>query len=238
MKIIYDFGSHKGEDIEYYLKKADLVVAVEANPGLVEIIKDTYKKEIETKKLIVINCVLTREEYSEPVDFYVFEQNTLLSQFPKPDLPENVYELYKIKKISLLSRRASDIVKEYGEPHYIKIDIEHYDAEVLKDLFTENIFPQYISAESHEVDVFATFACLSPYNSYTLMEGNKVSSFKNHTIKNKEGMFEEHTFKLHDSGPFGEDLRIEWFDKSGFLKQLASAGLGWKDIHARKEKKD
>jgi len=31
-RIIYDFGANTGNDIPYYLKKADVVVAVEANP--------------------------------------------------------------------------------------------------------------------------------------------------------------------------------------------------------------
>jgi hypothetical protein len=33
MKIIYDLGANNGDDIPYYLLKADTVVAVEANPG-------------------------------------------------------------------------------------------------------------------------------------------------------------------------------------------------------------
>ena len=34
MKIIYDIGANNGDDIGYYLKKADQVIAVEANPDL------------------------------------------------------------------------------------------------------------------------------------------------------------------------------------------------------------
>ena len=45
MKIIYDFGAHNGNDIPYYLTKADKVVAVEANPGLAAQIKERFKDE-------------------------------------------------------------------------------------------------------------------------------------------------------------------------------------------------
>jgi predicted RNA methylase len=41
-KIIYDFGANTGGSIPYYLKKADVVVAVEANPQLCAIMEDKF----------------------------------------------------------------------------------------------------------------------------------------------------------------------------------------------------
>lgn len=235
-KIIYDFGSHKGEDIEYYLKKSDLVVAVEANTELVRIIEERYKKEILEKRLVVINCVLTREIHSSAVEFYIFQNDTLVSQHTKPNLSKQAWENYRVRKVFLPSRRASDIIREYGEPHYIKIDLEGYDAEVLKDIFNENIFPEYISAESHTIDTFATLVCLGNYDSYALVDGPSTQNLKNILIRNIDGEAERYSFNIFQSGPFGKDLQAKWFDKSEFLKHLSDAGLGWKDIHARKEK--
>jgi hypothetical protein len=56
-RVIYDFGSNNSDDIPYYLKKADLVVAVEANPALCNQIRSRFKIEISTGKLVVENCV-------------------------------------------------------------------------------------------------------------------------------------------------------------------------------------
>ena len=47
MKIIFDFGANKGQNIEYFLKHADLVVSVEANPRLCELINTRYQTEIK-----------------------------------------------------------------------------------------------------------------------------------------------------------------------------------------------
>ena len=41
-KIIYDFGANNGDDIPYYLMKADEVIAVEANPKLCDVIKNRF----------------------------------------------------------------------------------------------------------------------------------------------------------------------------------------------------
>jgi hypothetical protein len=38
-RIIYESGSNDGSNVSYYLKKSDLVVAVEANPLLTEAIE-------------------------------------------------------------------------------------------------------------------------------------------------------------------------------------------------------
>ena len=49
MKLIFDIGSNNGDDILYYLHKADLVVAVEANPKLCKLISKRFNKEINCK---------------------------------------------------------------------------------------------------------------------------------------------------------------------------------------------
>jgi len=41
-KIIDDFGANKGDDLAYYLKRADLVVAVEADLDFCRIMHDRF----------------------------------------------------------------------------------------------------------------------------------------------------------------------------------------------------
>ena len=51
-KIIYDFGACRGENIDYYLLKSDLVVAFEANPNNSKYIQEKFKQAILDKKLL------------------------------------------------------------------------------------------------------------------------------------------------------------------------------------------
>ncbi len=55
-KVIYDLGANTGDDIAYYLKKADKVVAVEANPTLAKQIESKYSAAISEGRLFVENC--------------------------------------------------------------------------------------------------------------------------------------------------------------------------------------
>jgi len=229
--IIYDFGANNGDDISYYLKKADLVVAVEANPELVHHIQNRFSEAISSGCLIVVNAVLTKNEQDNRVAFYIHKTNNVLSQFPRP----NGFDIGSFREIYLPSRRASDIVSEFGFPHYIKIDVEQYDQEILEDLFLANIKPEFISAESHSIEVFSSLVSLGGYRFFKLVDGASVPiRFHNHKISTLRGD-DVHSFAVHSAGPFGDDLPGNWVSPTQLFEILATVKLGWKDIHAARE---
>ncbi len=226
-QIIYDFGSNNGDDIPYYLKKADIVVAVEANPTQADLIRARFAAEISDRRLIIENCVLAAESTSKAA-FYVHTSKPFLSQFPKPD--DALLNDYQ--KIWLPARKASDIIRKYGDPLYVKIDIENYDQFVLEEMFSRNIRPPYISAESHSIDVFALLVAVGKYQSFKLVEGNTLSArYGNHVVKTKTGD-ERYSFTNEMAGPFGDDISGPWISRNEFFRLLAFQGLGWKDVHA------
>ena len=229
-KIIYNFGANTGDDIPYFLKKGDVVVAVEANPILCREIQDKFSNEIARGSLFVENCVLTSDQFSGDVPFYLHKHSHIISQFPKPYNSEIV----NFEKIMLPSKTASSIIKHYGEPFYIKIDVENYDHEILRDLFKNEIYPPWISAESHTIEVFCLLVSTKVYLSFNLVDGpyNEIK-FKNFPIKANLGK-EFYSFPGNSSGPFGEDLQTPWMTANNFFEFLAFEKLGWKDIHASK----
>jgi FkbM family methyltransferase len=228
-KVIYDFGSNNGDDIPYYLKKASLVVAVEANPALAEHICARFKSAISLGQLVVLNCVIVKDEMpGELVPFYVHKTNHVLSQFPKP--PPG--EIDQFDRLLVPSQRASKIIQTYGVAHYVKIDVEHYDQVILEEIFAAGIRPEFISAESHDIDVFATLISLGRYRSFKLVEGPNVArDFFKHLIATGQGE-ELYSFPHHSAGPFGSDIPGPWLSANSFFYLLAYRQLGWKDIHA------
>ena len=225
--VIYDFGMNNGDDVEYYLLKAERVVGVEANPVLCEAVRRRFAPEIESGRLVVLNVALAEQESSEPVTFYVHKHNHVLSRLPRPDEDQ----LDQFTPIAVECRTPASIVREHGEPLYIKVDVEHYDDKVLRNLFEAGIFPPEISAESHSIDVFSRFV-VNGYTAFSLVEGSSVArEYGKATIATANGP-RPFRFKPHSGGPFGEDIRDRWEDADTFFHTLAIAGLGWKDIHA------
>jgi len=120
-------------------------------------------------------------------------------------------------------------------PYYIKIDLENYDHVILMELFRNNIYPKYLSAESHSIDIFALLVTFGRYTSFNLVDGASVSSlYANHTI-NTFDTVKSYSFPYHSAGPFGEDVKGPWMAPNDFFRHLAIEQLGWKDIHATKE---
>jgi FkbM family methyltransferase len=222
-KIIYDLGANNGANIPYYLEKADKVVAVEANPVLCDEIRSRFDAEIECGKLFVENYIITTSSSAAPkAKFYISKGHHVLSQFPKPR------NLHNFEELELPQKSILDLIREYGDPHYVKIDIEHYDAEILKELFSNGVSPPYISAESHDAMIFAIMVAAG-LNAFKLVEGISVSEkYKNHDIKGTK----KYSFPHHSAGPFGDDIDGEWFSAKDFIRILGTQGLGWKDIHA------
>ena len=227
--IIYDFGSNNGDDIPYYLLKADLVVAVEANPALAKQIESRFAREIDEGRLAVENCVLTADADAPAVSFYVHNSEHVLSQFPRPA------EMESFTEVSLPARNVVEVITAYGPPTYVKIDIEHYDEAILGALFAHDIRPPFISAESHSIEVFALMVTAGRYRSFNLVDGRSVSTrYRRHRIRSRGGE-QLYSFPFHSAGPFGEDILGSWMTPDNFFVYLASEGLGWKDIHASTE---
>jgi FkbM family methyltransferase len=227
-KIIYDFGANIGDSIPYYLRKADVVIAVEANPALCALMETRFSRELASGRLYIENCVLTTNSETE-VCFYVHKQIHFVSQFPRPT---DAY-IGSFHQIMLPSLSPASIIDKYGKPFYIKIDIEHYDQVVLGNLFTNKIYPEFISAESHNIDIFAMLVASARYNAFKLVDGRSVcEKYKDFSFASNDGNSDFYSFPYHSAGPFGNDVFGNWMPANDFFLLLASEGLGWKDIHA------
>jgi len=208
MKIIYDFGAHNGNDIPYYLTKADKVVAVEANPELANKLRERFKDD---PRVVIIECAIVADD-QKVVVFYIHNDDVRSGVDPKEDLDN-----YKMVKIP--AQNAAEIIKTHGNPYFIKIDVEFIDHFILECLLKNNIKPPYISVEMHNIDVFCLLVSLGKYNKFKLVEGEKVPT-------------EYPAFEAHSAGPFGEDVNGEWLDRNQFFELISKTGLGWRDIHA------
>jgi len=230
-RVIYDFGANNGDDIPYYLLKSDLVVAVEANPVLAQEISRRFAEPLAAGKLILKACVLSANEAAAGAPFFIHKSNHVLSQFPRPG-PE---QMGQFEEVRLPSQNVVELIRQCGEPYYIKVDIEHYDAPILRALFDAEVRPSFISAESHSIEVFALLVALGGYESFNLVEGATVATtYQNHQIKGIAGV-EMYSFPHHSAGPFGTDIVGPWMTADNFFRRLALEGLGWKDVHATRE---
>jgi FkbM family methyltransferase len=231
MKTIFDIGSNNGDDIPYYLMKADKVVAFEANPILCEAISKRFEKEINDERLILERGVLCADKdvNGQKAPFYINKTEDFLSQFPVPDA--RVAHLFEMVELPVLA--VSEIIGKYGTPYYVKLDIENYDHVILSELFRLNCFPTYISAEYQSDSVLSALLSCSAYQGFKLVDGSSVDEeYSNKQIETIEGVIAKYSFPAHSAGPFGEDIHGPWYDRDSLKTRMFYEEFGWKDLHA------
>ena len=108
MRVIFDIGANKGQNLDYFLDKADIVFAFDANPYLIKKIESDFKKFINDKKLIVRNIALVNNDNIKNIDFYIHKiKNTHSTIYP-----DDINKFYKHK---VECYKLSEIIQKYHE---------------------------------------------------------------------------------------------------------------------------
>ena len=228
-KVIIDFGANKGQNIDYYLLKADILVCVEANPELVKVIRKKFSAHIRNNNLFIENVVVTKSgNNGKLVNFYINKNDVLSSNIK----PKNSKDFHLVK---VQSKSISEILKKYLTKnkifYYAKFDLEGYDAVVINSMLLGGYFPENISTEVHTLESLEAIFNSGKYIGYKLQEGNKVSQYVSLPIKTKNKI-KAIKFLAHSAGPMGEDIPGPWLTERSIRNKLRVEGLGWKDVHA------
>ncbi len=59
-RVVYDVGMHKNEDTEFYLERGMRVIGVEANPILVDELRNKFTKDVENNRLAIVDKAISR----------------------------------------------------------------------------------------------------------------------------------------------------------------------------------
>lgn len=217
--LIFDLGYHIGIDSKHYTEKGFNVVAVEANPNLL----NSYSHQ----NLIVINAAIVSNDYTDGrISFFVNHTKTDWGSCNK-----NIAEQDKSNstEISVPTITLKRLVDTYGTPYYMKVDVEGMDIEVAKQVSRLQVKPKYISFELNKVDFAEIFTLL------------KISGYKKFQLINQLNN------EPYSSGTFGEFLdNSKWISYEEALSRYikyrdlkfidnVNLAMGWIDIHASLE---
>ena len=229
MKIIFDIGCNEGQNLEYFLNKADYVVGIEANPFLINNIRKKFKKDLRKKKLFLENIALSEKNTNSI--FYINKKKNYLSQLEKPKNISNY------KKINIKTKVTSQIIKKYLKKlklkniEFIKIDIETSSEKVFDDLLRNKILPKFLSIEAQSPKILELIL-KSPYKSFKFLNGKDIGTkLKKLNIIDKNKNKTKFNFKIHSAGPYGIDIPGRYYDKSSLVNYFINNGFGWKDVN-------
>lgn len=229
--LVLDLGMHNGDDTHYYLLKGYRVVAVEANPHRVSDARIRFAPHIQSGDLIIIHAAIG--VIDGETTFHINNKADVLSSIFKEGKGDPAdWEPITVRCISILS-----LLREFGTPLYLKIDIEGMDQTVLKQLMSAKIaIPMFISCEIVRSDSLCYLSVMG-YNRFYIQNCATVPNrYNNINISVHDGCTLTYNFPVHSTGPFGEDVGEPYYDLDKAMLIISTReimlGKGWFDIHA------
>jgi FkbM family methyltransferase len=139
--LIYDVGMNDGSDTAYYLSRGFRVLAIEANPLLVESAEERFARFIQAGKLRILNIGIA--DHCGILPFWVNHEFSGWSSFNHVLASKHGTSS---RRLDVNCTTFDRILAEYGVPHYMKVDIEGYDSYCIDALET-GCLPRYLSVE-------------------------------------------------------------------------------------------
>jgi len=249
--LIYDVGSHTGQDVAYYLSRGFRVVAIDANPALIERVRQQFPEMVAAHRLELVHAAIARE--AGECDLCLSASDDGSSSIFAGEVTDPAGTI-RVPCLPLTS-----IFQRFGTPFYLKVDIQGADRFCLEALNLSDS-PRYLSWEAgpdalecldiaHKLG-YDAFKCI---DQTVFREIAYLSSFRGRILRRwrrRTGIETDRGIRRlgwtftpgHSSGPFGEDtdgawrpfeqMQREWLKFQNRFRTL-SRPPAWYDFHAR-----
>jgi FkbM family methyltransferase len=146
-RLIYDVGAHLGEDTNYYLRRGYDVVAIEANPVLVDALRRRFPDERARGQLHIVDKAIAAKPGK--VHLGINANWTIWGSLSEEFLERNRAGAgIDFEYIEVTAVAFADVLHEYGVPYYLKVDIEGMDMLCVDALHHFAERPKYLSVET------------------------------------------------------------------------------------------
>jgi FkbM family methyltransferase len=228
--LIYDVGLHKGEDSEFYLKKGFRVVAVEALPALAQMATERLQGYVASGQLVILDVAIAEKD--GPLTFFETPGQSVWGTTNRAWAQRNQRLGQSSIKRTVKGVSFTNILKRYGIPYYLKVDIEGADILCLEALKGFASKPKHVSIESTKTswkrlrEEFALFRVLG-YSKFKVVPQHSITA-QFCAFPAKEGCYVDHRFEPGSSGQFGEEVPGLWMNEAAALRIYRSIFFRYK----------
>lgn len=249
MVLIFDIGLFDGSDTAYYLAEGHQVVAVEANPVMVERAKKRFATQLDSGQLVLVERALCAEP-AQLLELVVSGDDPGSSSL----FAERVARRQPVGRHSVAGTTMDELLATYGRPEFIKVDIEGADRFAILPL-TAATRPRWLSFEmgddwdellTHLERIgFTRFKAINQCNFLELSHQENLPFRMKRTVMHWMGYAQPRLvrhagreFALeHSSGPAPWASHGSWSDARSLRQRWRAAEAkgelgGWYDVHA------
>jgi FkbM family methyltransferase len=184
--LVFDIGAHLGEKSNQFLEKNMNIIMLEPLPNCIAELKKKYKNNQNVTIIQKAVSNKTGEEVLE-INTKMPTISTMAAHWKKGRFSDHDWD----NKIIVKTTTLDELIKGFGKPNYIKIDVEGYEIEVLLGL-TQKV--GIISFEFASEFIKNSIICINHlyklgYEEFNFSIGERRKFFSN--WKNKENIIKE-----------------------------------------------
>jgi len=246
-ELIFDVGVYDGADSAYYLHKGFRVVGIEANPLLIPQLGRRFGEQIATGRYTLLNVAVAAEDGEG--SFWVCDD------VPPRSSQHRALANYagaRYHEVKVNTRAFGSIIREFGTPFYLKVDIASSDhlcmggfdqppPFISLELGAEQMGEQVVERlQKLGYDRFKIISQLSFRQPTALLARAKSilpPRIGNWLTPRSDRTEAEWRFPPEASGPFGEDTSGRWHSSASAAALIRlllrnERDCDWYDIHA------
>jgi hypothetical protein len=203
------------------------VIAFEADPTLASFCRERFSAEIAMGKLTIVEgAIIDRRKLTAGQTTVTFYQNPGHTVWGTISLDRAETHGLPVNPITVPIVNFLEVLKDYGVPYYLKVDLETVDRVCLEALAHVPSKPAYVSWETDgDPSVLGLLTSLG-YTHFQLVEQGLLHMRQRVPTPAKEGRTIMHTFELGSSGLFGKELPGSWQSATAMRWQFRMVQLG------------
>jgi FkbM family methyltransferase len=250
---IFDVGMNNGDDSAHYLSNGYRVIAIEANPLLVELGRRRFREEIAAGQMVIEAVGVCERPGRAP--FWINETRSVFSSFDRDRASRGIAQCYSVDVECVT---FDTLLKKYGVPFYVKLDVEGAEAHCLGSLGSVGI-PKYVSVEAEGLECLMLLWELG-YRQFKIVDqmrhNSRFPNFTNENVLSRsakrmcgyadrlKNRATKVAFPRGSSGPIGEDTIGTWQNVEqvaynwlhlhfGYKNRGTLNAESWYDFHAK-----
>jgi FkbM family methyltransferase len=230
---VFDVGMNNGDDSAHYLSKGFKVIAVEANPILVQRARLRFQAEIMSGQMVIEPFGICDHPGRTP--FWINEERDVFSSFDR--IRASRGGAY-CRSVDVDCVTFDTLLKKHGVPYYLKLDVEGTEPHCLTSLQSFGL-PKYLSVEAESLEYLLLLWQLG-YRQFKIVDQMRHNSrFPDFTNDNAFSRLAKRVCSCVDrfknrairvafprgcSGPFGEETTGSW-------QTLEEVAYNWLHLH-------
>lgn len=253
IRTVIDVGMNNGDDSAHYLSQGCKVIAVEANPILVQRARVRFREEIASGQMVIEPVGIC--DHPRKIPFWINEERDVFSSFNHARASRDGM---KCRPIDVECVRFDSLLRKHGVPYYLKLDVEGLESHCLESLQSFGL-PEYVSVEAESLEHLLLLWQLG-YRQFKVVDqmrhNSRFPDFTNDNVFSRlakracsyADRFKNRVFRVAFprgcSGPFGEntaggwqtieEVSYNWLHMHfGYSTRGTLSSNSWYDFHAK-----